>query len=36
MFFLFSDIDRDESAKGFRVSNPSIHQCAALAASLQV
>lgn len=36
MAFLFSDIDRDESAKGFRVSNPSIHQCAALAASLQV
>ncbi|CAF4626675.1 unnamed protein product, partial [Rotaria sp. Silwood2] len=33
---LFVDIDRDKSALGFRVSNPSIHQCAALAASLEI
>ncbi len=35
-FLLFTDIDRDNSANGFRVSNPSIHQCAALSASLEV
>ncbi|CAF0769446.1 unnamed protein product [Rotaria sordida] len=35
-FTMFDDIDRDKSALGFRVSNPSIHQCAALAASLEI
>ena len=30
------EIDRESGANGFRVSNPSIHQCAALAASLEV
>lgn len=34
--YLFIDIDRDNGANGFRVSNPSIHQCATLAASLEV
>ena len=36
LWIIFVDIDRDETANGFRVSNPSIHQCAALAASLEV
>jgi kynureninase len=30
------EIDRDIGANGFRISNPSIHQCATLAASLEV
>ncbi|CAF4182067.1 unnamed protein product [Rotaria sp. Silwood2] len=30
------DIDRDKSALGFHVSNTSIHQCAAVAASLEI
>ncbi|CAF4460276.1 unnamed protein product, partial [Rotaria sp. Silwood2] len=29
-------IDRDKSAHGFHVSNTSIHQCAAVAASLEI
>jgi hypothetical protein len=33
---LFVAIDRDNGANGFRISNPSIHQCAALFASLTV
>jgi kynureninase len=35
-FFLLKDIDRECGANGFRVSTPSIHQCATLAASLKV
>lgn len=35
-FQMRTDIDRDIGADGFRMSNPSIHQCAALAASLEV
>jgi kynureninase len=30
------EIDRGIGANGFRISNPSIHQCATLAASLEV
>ena len=30
------DMDREENVNGFRISNPSIHQCSALLASLQV
>ncbi|CAF2048797.1 unnamed protein product [Rotaria magnacalcarata] len=35
-FAMLDNIDRDTTALGFRVSNPSIHQCAALAASLDI
>jgi len=35
-FQMKPDIERCIGANGFRVSNPSIHQCAALAASLEV
>ncbi|CAF0891671.1 unnamed protein product [Adineta steineri] len=35
-FLMKPNIDRDCGAKGFRVSTPSIHQCATLAASLEV
>ncbi|CAF2872877.1 unnamed protein product [Rotaria sp. Silwood2] len=34
-FSMLDNIDRDNGANGFRVSNPSIHQCATLAASLE-
>lgn len=33
---LFKDIERGIGANGFRISNPSIHHCATLAASLSV
>ncbi|CAF1215889.1 unnamed protein product [Adineta ricciae] len=35
-FQMRSEIDRDIGADGFRMSNPSIHQCTTLAASLEV
>ncbi|CAF3706213.1 unnamed protein product [Adineta steineri] len=35
-FQMFDDIDRDNGAAGFRISNPSIHQCSALLASLEI
>jgi len=35
-FAMLDNIDRDNGANGFRVSNPSIHQCATLAASLEI
>ncbi|CAF1448659.1 unnamed protein product [Adineta steineri] len=35
-FSMFDDIDRYNNANGFRVSNPSIHQCATLSASLEI
>ncbi len=35
-YFLLIDIDRDQGANGYRISTPSIHQCATLAASLEV
>ncbi|CAF0812466.1 unnamed protein product [Didymodactylos carnosus] len=35
-FQMLTDIDREENANGYRISNPSIHQCAALAASLSI
>ena len=34
--FLIKEIDRGIGADGFRISNPSIHQCATLKASLEV
>ncbi|CAF4088260.1 unnamed protein product [Rotaria sp. Silwood2] len=35
-FQMNTEIERGLGANGFRISNPSIHQCATLAASLQV
>ncbi|CAF4490258.1 unnamed protein product [Rotaria socialis] len=35
-FQMTKEIDRGVGADGFRISNPSIHQCATLAASLQI
>ncbi|CAF0911182.1 unnamed protein product [Didymodactylos carnosus] len=35
-FKMLDDIDREIGANGYRISNPSIHQCAVLAASMQI
>ncbi|CAF0728622.1 unnamed protein product [Adineta steineri] len=35
-FEMRPEMDRDTGANGFRVSNPSIHQCAVFAASLEI